>query len=78
MNYFHSGIISQILLIGFISLTTLGVIKTAVEGVLLGKSNISSVPNIEIAYSKGMTEWFSIGIIGAYQGLSISEDYLGY
>ena len=58
--------------------TTLGVIKTAVEGALLGESNISSVPNIEIAYDKGITEWFSIGIIGAYQSLSISEDYFGY
>lgn len=61
--------------------TLMGVYKTAVEGIFLldpsDNVTVSSVPNIEIGYDYGLTKWFSIGILGAYQNFSIKENVTG-
>jgi len=50
-----------------------GALVKAVEDASVGEVESKSLPNIEIAYDFGLTKWFSLGLMGTYQSLSLEE-----
>lgn len=62
---------------GGVGLTLSGALMTAVEGASLGTVEKTGLPNLELGLDYGVAKWFSVGLMGAYQSASLTEDFDG-
>ncbi len=62
---------------GGVGFTLSGAFMSAVEGASLGTVDKTGIPNLELGLDYGLTKWFSMGVMGAYQSSGITEDLNG-